>query len=573
MGRKVGLRFGASGDWRGELAPYPAISNVPARELDFFAVLGDTIYADFPSFAVPLEQATTLDDFRAKHDEVYSAVVNLNTLADLRASTSIYATIDDHEVIDDFSGAADVSSDERFSDDSIGTLINDSVLYNHGLQAFLEYNPIATMTYADTGSDPRMDGELKLYRQRTLGSDAIFITLDARSFRDTGLPAVSNPFDPAQVAEYLVTSLSEDRTMLGKRQLDDLKADLLDAQKKDITWKFVSVPEPAQNLGVVGASDRFEGYARERTDILKFITDNDIENVVFITADIHGTVINNLGYQELTATGIQHMPTSVFEISTGSVAYDKPFGSNALELLAQNALISPSANMILESFLASIGVPLASFESWPLGLRDAAIKGLINGQIVPLGYSPVGLEDSELDVTLLQGSYSATHTFGWSEFEVDADTQNLTVTTYGIEAYSEADLGFSTNKIFEVISREPQVISQFMVRPKGVVFEQCATYDQQTLEVLCTNVGENQFSGQMSVIQTYPLPLQLELTDIQQLELDEKLPGCATFIAETNMLELPCVRVGEQQFWANLELLPINNELLTFELKDFGLRN
>ncbi len=45
-------------------------------------------------------------------------------------------------------------------------------------------------------------------------------------------------------------------------------------------------PEPIQNLGVLIAEDRFEGYAAERTQILKFINDQHIDNVVFVTADI-----------------------------------------------------------------------------------------------------------------------------------------------------------------------------------------------------------------------------------------------------------------------------------------------
>jgi phosphodiesterase/alkaline phosphatase D-like protein len=56
----TGLRFGVSGDWRGELAPYPSISNAEERELDFFVSLGDTIYADFPSPVVPKQQAENL---------------------------------------------------------------------------------------------------------------------------------------------------------------------------------------------------------------------------------------------------------------------------------------------------------------------------------------------------------------------------------------------------------------------------------------------------------------------------------------------------------------------------------
>jgi phosphodiesterase/alkaline phosphatase D-like protein len=105
-GQRTGLRFGVSGDWRGELAPYPAIGNAPGRNLDFFVGLGDTIYADFPSPAVPIPQAMTLPEFRAKHAEVYGERFGVNSFAELRASTSWFATIDDHEVTNDFAGGA-----------------------------------------------------------------------------------------------------------------------------------------------------------------------------------------------------------------------------------------------------------------------------------------------------------------------------------------------------------------------------------------------------------------------------------------------------------------------------------
>ena len=36
--------------------------------------------------------------------------------------------------------------------------------------------------------------------------------------------------------------------------------------------------------------DRWEGYVAERNEILNFIRDNGIENVVFLTTDNHGTM-------------------------------------------------------------------------------------------------------------------------------------------------------------------------------------------------------------------------------------------------------------------------------------------
>lgn len=67
-----------------------------------------------------------------------------------------------------------------------------------------------------------------------------------------------------------------------------------------MSWKFF-VPEPIQTLGVVGASDRFEGHAAERSALLKFIHENGIDKVVFVAADIHSTIVNYLTYQEYVA--------------------------------------------------------------------------------------------------------------------------------------------------------------------------------------------------------------------------------------------------------------------------------
>jgi len=62
---------------------------------------------------------------------------------------------------------------------------------------------------------------------------------------------------------------------------------LLAAQADNVVWKFIAIPEPIQNLGILIASDRYEGYAAERSELLRFIDENNIKNVVFISADIH----------------------------------------------------------------------------------------------------------------------------------------------------------------------------------------------------------------------------------------------------------------------------------------------
>lgn len=450
----AGLRFGVSGDWRGELAPYPSIANADERGLDFFVSLGDTIYADVPSPAVPQHQAETLEEFRAKQNEVYSTVFGLNTLGDLRASTSILATIDDHEVTNDFAGGAHASSDPRFAEFG-DVLINDTPLFDNGLRAFQEYNPLRNQFYGDTG-DARTAGERKLYRFRTYGSDAAAFVLDARSFRDREL-VPANLANPADVARFLIESFNPARTMLSAQQLQDLKDDLLRAHQQGITWKFVMVPEPIQNLGPVAAADRFEGYAAERTQLLKFINENGIQNVVFIAADVHGTLVNNLTYQEVPF-GPQ-ISTGAWEIVTGAVAYDAPFGPTVVNLGAALGLITPAQLAFYNS------LPVANDPDDFPNDKDDFLKGLINTQIAPLGYDPLGLTGSPIAATLLQGDYIAVHTYGWSEFRINRQTQQLRVTTFGIPSYTRTELLADPHA---VVNRVPEVVSQFVVEPVGV---------------------------------------------------------------------------------------------------------
>ena len=457
-GAKRGLRFGVSGDWRGELSPYPAIANAWARNLDFFVKLGDTIYADFPSPAVPKPQAESLSDFRQKHQEVYSRRFDLNAWARLQAFTPIFSTIDDHEVTNDFAGGAPAASDPRFNE-STG-LINETPLYRDGLRAFTEYNAIEDLTWPVIG-DARTDRRPDLYRMRRFGDTAAMFMLDARSFRDQELPGVQNPLDPAQIGAFLAGSFNPARTMLSQRQLQRLFTDLLAARDAGVTWKFIFTPEPIQNLGVIGASDRFEGYAAERSAILKFIDDNAIKNVVFVAADIHGTLVNNLTYQ-LSPLQPQ-IRTGAFEVTTGSVAFDAPFGPTVLAI-AGGVPVAPGVSL-LDAFLQQLGVPnLATFNALPEPVRNTALEQLVNQQIAPLGYDPLGLEPGgPIDAQLLQGTYTAAFNFGWSEFDIDRKTQALRITTYGIDPYTQTELEANPESIAQ---RQPRIIGQFVVKPR-----------------------------------------------------------------------------------------------------------
>ena len=460
-GTQAGLTFGVTGDWRGELAPYPAISNAIDIDLDFFVEHGDTIYADIASDAVRnpdgtrKDQAETIEEYRAKHSEVYDSRLGFNFWEQLRGHTSILATIDDHEVINDFAGGANADTDDRFSETE--GLINDTQLYENGLQAFQEYNPLRDEFYGDVG-DERFNEERKLYRYENYGNDAAVFVLDTRSFRDQGLPGPEDVFDINDRLEVLNTSLTEDRTLLGEVQLSDLQQDLLDAKNRGVTWKFVMVPEPIQNIFPGINTDAFEGYSHERTELLRFIDENDIDNVVFIAADVHTTFVNNLTYQ-LEANGEQ-IPTNVFEITTGAVAFEAPTGEFLGNFFTAE---DPEAQALYNS------LPIApDIDDIPDDKDDFVKQGINDALLTPLGFDPLGLNNNLpqaeglIDATLIQGDYFVGHTYGWTQFDIDQETQQLRVITYGIESYSENELLSDPD---DILSRTPTIVSEFVVNP------------------------------------------------------------------------------------------------------------
>lgn len=446
LGEHAGLRFGVTGDWQQQVAPYLAIKNVPERQLDFMVLHGDTIYADNASPAVPLKIARTEADFRAKHLEALSPRLGLNTWADTRSSTAIYAMIDDHEVIDDFAGGAPTSSDQRF--DQHGKYLNETDLYQHGLRAFFDYMPIREEAYAQTETE-LFAGKPKLYRARNFGSDAALFLVDARSFRDQPLRQL--PFadinDADKVKAYLAETYAPGRSLLGVAQFELLKADLLKAQQDGILWKFVLVPEPIQNFGALNAPDRYEGYAAERAALLDFILSQRIENVVFITADFHCMAVNNI-FQRKTADS-PLMPTTMWEIITGPVAVDPPFGPQLFQLVESNKLLTPAQ--------------IALYKLLPMAGQDKVLMAILSAQLNRAGYDDIGLQDSDIDATLIKGDYVAMHAYTWTEFDIDAVTGNLLVSTYGVPWYSQQTLAKTPNT---VTAYTPELISQFSVRPQ-----------------------------------------------------------------------------------------------------------
>lgn len=438
LGTRGGLRFGVSGDSRGGLNPFRALSNAAERDLDFFVDMGDTAYIDLDG------PASTTDAIRAKYQEVFDTNGGRNSWADLKASTTLYATIDDHEVRNDFAGGAPASSDPRFSSSG---LINDDPLFERAIAVNNEYLPQRLEHWAGTG-DPSVEGEIKLYRERNFGSDASLFVLDSRSFRDE---PTSNALD---------SILDTDRTMLGAPQLAALKRGLREAQDNDVTWKFIATPGPIQTISFLESGDRWDGYHAERNDLLKFIADNNIENAVFVAGDFHTTLVNDLTYTDtVDPRHGERKESGAFEIITGSIGIPNGPGGNGF---AANYLTRlRQFGILTQEELDAI------FEMEDQIAKNKAYVELFNELALPDPFfgaaNFLGLDDSTaIDAQLLNDTAwtAAFGTYGWTEFEIAPLTQTLMVTTYGIEGYR------ATTPIDEILARTPTVISQFSVNPQ-----------------------------------------------------------------------------------------------------------
>lgn len=324
------VTFGFSGDADWKWRPYPVLNALTKESLDFFVFLGDTIYETTDQQGTMV--AEDLAGYRAKYRENRELPTSLVVpgadpqpavpLRGLYASFGMFSVPDNHEL---GTSVADPAA-PRYTEGGAPAapkadqLVNRTPGFDDRLRAYEEYQPLRQRLVADTG-DARVDGTRRLYFSQPWGKTARLIVVDDRSYRDIRLPNSDDPRadDP-------------NRTMLGAPQLAWLEDELATAQNQGVTWKFVVVSSPIQHIGrtseigsdLDGTKSWEGGYRVERDRLLKFIDDQAIDNVVFLTTDNHNTMINNLDYratpEDPTAPLVP--ARNAFEIVTG------PLGAN-----------------------------------------------------------------------------------------------------------------------------------------------------------------------------------------------------------------------------------------------------
>lgn len=262
--------------WGGDLAGqntcrdakegFPIFNAINNEELDFFIGLGDMIYADGTCEATGRYGNKQIQgDFIKSADMAnYWAHWKYNREDEgyrrLLASMPYYAIWDDHEVVNDFGPLHDTR-------DAAPYTTGDKLLPK-GLAAFLDYNPIAKNTQT-----PK-----RLYRSISWGKNMEMFILGTRQYRD---------------ANFAADDERQTKTMLGREQVVWLKDALKNSQA---TWKVIvsSVPMsiPTGSSGPRGRDgwanyQQEGGFEHELVDILRFMQKNTMNNVVFLTTDVH----------------------------------------------------------------------------------------------------------------------------------------------------------------------------------------------------------------------------------------------------------------------------------------------
>jgi alkaline phosphatase D len=254
---------------------------------DFFIHSGDSIYADNPIMpevkladgsiwrnVTTVEKskvAETLQEFRGN----YQYNLMDENFRRFNAEVPTMVQWDDHEVTNNWFPNEILTSeagDARYAEKNM------KVIAARARQAFLEYQPIRF---------ERRDSQ-KIYRSFDRGSALEVFMLDERSYR-------------ADNGRNRQTVQSAETTFLGTEQMQWIKQGLL---KSRSTWKVIASDMPLGLVVTDGPNPTTEGLPAyeawangddgvplgrelEIAELLKFIKQNRINNVVWVTADVH----------------------------------------------------------------------------------------------------------------------------------------------------------------------------------------------------------------------------------------------------------------------------------------------
>jgi len=208
--------------------PTPLSRAGERTDLDVFLLLGDTSYND---------GCESLAEFRTN----WAANLSSPEYRALRASTSVLATWDDHEVSDNFNPESE-----------------DQTIFANAVQTYFESLPLRR-----DALNPN-----RIWKTMKWGDTAEFFILDSRSERKPSTRYIG------QTQQYL----SPDQMTWLKGALSASTA----------VFKVILNSTPISDFGFSAfTGDSWVAYPKERASILAYIEDEDISGVLWVSGDHH----------------------------------------------------------------------------------------------------------------------------------------------------------------------------------------------------------------------------------------------------------------------------------------------
>ncbi len=348
---------------------YNALALMATEDVDFVVCLGDYIYdesyhsvadgtgvrddkigpAPRPGTTTSFHnQAISLDQYRKKY-ELYRSDASLRKVHSL---FPFITTWDDHEVQDNYAGHP--------SDGGLPPANQYSVKRrNAAYRAFFESMPLY-----DIKGGP---GE-RIYRTLPFGRNVELLMLDERQYRD------NQPCNDAVAPPC--AELNNPRAFLGSRQMKFVKHRL---KASKAAWKIIG-NEVMFMSAKVGPDtyfgyDNWQGYPTEREELAQYIKAQGIEDVIFVTGDIHtfitGDVKTNGGTGD--PVGLEFVGGSITSAGLGEMSIDLG-GGNSLPGNDQNPNTSPAIINTLRAF--NPWVDQADFDHHGYGVVKASKSSL-----------------------------------------------------------------------------------------------------------------------------------------------------------------------------------------------------
>ncbi len=423
-------------------------------------------------------QAQLFNDYSKKYREQFLPVNSggQNSLQSFYAAQGNYTLYDNHELgnrqyvnggapaggpVGDMPTGAGVDARASSNDvNTSGTFINQTQGFLTLQQVFLNYQPIANRGTVNAPSDPRTHGTKQLYLAQQWGKNVLFINTDTRSYRDIRIKTAANADDTTAPRAN-----NPGRTMLGTTQLQLLEQVLFNAQNAGVTWKFITTSDPIDQLGPIGgalslsnlpsfgtgvdgngaistyspvSSDGGKswmgGYRAERNALPKYIADNKITNVVFISTDDHQNRVNELTYSPTGETEKQSSYVKVpytFEIVAG------PLGATGPDLITNHTFA------MAQQLAGSIAAAQSAAGIEPLGLQGyPGIRNVRREKDTNASTNPTAVD------------FYSPDTFNYNTLDVST-TGTLTVTSFGITATAQnsaSEYNATTNPVRPIFS-------------------------------------------------------------------------------------------------------------------------